>query len=201
MPNLFEQIGSWVGAKEHKPEHTAQEFVDFYEDVAVIKPDTPEELKQKAIALAGFKGFTVPVPSVGAKGLEFCRLADFDRLAVTRGLIRYLSDNLALINPDIPEEHKSQFVGLANGKGFTEPLPWRGIKGQLLCRQADYANLAKAQEVGDSSMSFKRSLIDEGLISELERNFDGYVLDKPLASLPDAQHQPYIVLVKKTEGR
>lgn len=196
MPKFFEQIGSWLDVKGQKPERTAHEFVEYSDDLAVIRPDTPQELMQQAIALAAMKGFTEPLPSADTKGQAFCRLAQFERLAIDKGLVKYLSDDLALIKPDIPEENKERFVDLVNRRGFTEPLPWKEMRGQLFCRQADFARMSKAQEVGDGSMTFKRSLVDESLVSELEKYCNGYAFDKPLAVLPDAKTQPFIVLVK-----
>lgn len=198
MPKFFEQIGSWLDInKDKKPERTPQECVEYFEDVAIVKPDTPEGLKQQAEALIAIKGFTEPLPSADGNGKVFCRPTDFERLAIDRGLIRYLSSNLAMLKPDIPKDSKGRFVDLVKSKGFTEPLPWVDIKGELYCQQVDFANLAKAQEVGDGSMTFKRSLVDQGLVTELEKYCDGYVFDKPLDSLPDARQQPFIVLVKK----
>jgi hypothetical protein len=115
--------------------------------------------------------------------------------------VEYLADSIAIVKADTPNELKQQARALAALKGFTEALPWREMKGQLFCRQSEFANLAKAQEVGDGSMSFKRSLIDERLVSQLENYCDGFVFDKPLDALPDARSQPFIVLVRNEERK
>jgi hypothetical protein len=82
MARLFESIGSWMGVKETRSEGGPQECLEYVdESLAVIKPDTPQEVRERAFELAKLKGYDSKLSWPGTGAQFLCRRNQYDAFA------------------------------------------------------------------------------------------------------------------------